>query len=134
MEVLELVERRLRAIATSTAHAYDCSVDVNFERCSPPTINHAKESAFAADVMGEIVGKENVDRATEPLMGSEDFAFMLRARPGCYAFLGNGEGDHRDPGHGGGPCLVHSSSYDFNDAIIPIGATYFVRLAERYLA
>jgi hippurate hydrolase len=134
MEVLELVERRLRAIATSTAQAYECGVDVHFERCSPPTINHAKESAFAADVMAEIVGNENVDRATEPLMGSEDFAFMLRARPGCYAFLGNGEGDHRDPGHGGGPCLVHSSSYDFNDAIIPIGATYFVRLAERYLA
>ena len=106
---------------------------MHFERCSPPTINHAKESAFAGDVMAEIVGNENVDRATQPLMGSEDFAFMLRARPGCYAFLGNGEGDHRDPGHGGGPCLVHSSSYDFNDAIIPIGATYFVRLAERYL-
>jgi hippurate hydrolase len=67
-------------------------------------------------------------------MGAEDFAFMLQVRPGCYAFIGNGEGDHRALGHGAGPCMLHNPSYDFNDALIPLGATYWVRLTEKFLA
>ena len=67
-------------------------------------------------------------------MTSEDFAFMLLARPGAYAFIGNGDGDHRDALHGEGPCTLHNSSYDFNDDLIPLGATVWVRLAERFLA
>ena len=67
-------------------------------------------------------------------MGSEDFAYMLLARPGCYVGIGNGDGGHREAGHGAGPCTLHNPSYDFNDELIPIGATYWVRLAERYLA
>ena len=67
-------------------------------------------------------------------MGAEDFSFMLQALPGAYVFLDNGDGSHRDIGHGGGPCMIHNPSYDFNDALIPLGGTYWVRLAEAWLA
>ena len=67
-------------------------------------------------------------------MASEDFAFMLQAKPGAYGYIGNGDGAHREPGHGEGPCMLHNPSYDFNDALIPLGATYWVRLAEAWLA
>ena len=67
-------------------------------------------------------------------MGAEDFAFMLLAKPGAYCFIGNGDGGHRDAGHGAGPCMLHNPSYDFNDDLIPLGATYWVRLAEAWLA
>jgi hippurate hydrolase len=84
--------------------------------------------------MKEVVGAEKVDDSVEPTMGAEDFSFMLLAKPGCYAFLGNGEGGHRDAGHGAGPCMLHNASYDFNDELLPIGSTYWVRLAQRFLA
>ena len=67
-------------------------------------------------------------------MGAEDFAYMLQARPGCYVFIANGDGVHREMGHGGGPCTLHNPSYDFNDDLIPLGATYWVRLTEQWLA
>ncbi|MDY7539428.1 M20 aminoacylase family protein [Undibacterium sp. 5I1] len=131
--VVDLLENRMRAIAEHTAAAFDASVDFNFKRNYPPLINHAKETAFAVDVMRSIVGNDRVDAQVEPTMGAEDFAFMLQAKPGCYVFLGNGDGEHRDIGHGLGPCNLHNPSYDFNDDLLPIGATYWVRLAEAYL-
>ena len=70
-------------------------------------------------------------------MGAEDFAYMLQARPGAYLFLGNGDGAHRagyGAGHDAGPCTLHNASYDFNDALLPLGATYWVRLVEAWLA
>ena len=67
-------------------------------------------------------------------MGAEDFAYMLQAKPGAYCFIGNGDGGHREMGHGGGPCMLHNPSYDFNDELIPLGATYWVRLVEAWLA
>ena len=67
-------------------------------------------------------------------MPSEDFAFMLEAKPGCYAFIGNGEGAHRSGGHGDGPCMLHNPSYDFNDQLLPTGAAYWVALARGWLA
>jgi hippurate hydrolase len=67
-------------------------------------------------------------------MAAEDFSFMLEAVPGSYCFIGNGDGDHRESGHGMGPCLVHNTSYDFNDALLPIGSSAFVKLAEAWLA
>jgi hippurate hydrolase len=67
-------------------------------------------------------------------MGAEDFAFMLKAKPGCYVWIGNGSGDHRSLGHGAGPCMLHNGSYDFNDELIPLGATYWVELARQWLA
>jgi len=133
-EVLDLIEHRMRAIAQHTASAFDAEVDFRFTRNYPPLINHAKETAFAVDVMKSIVGEDKVDANVEPTMGAEDFAFMLQEKPGCYVFIGNGEGTHRDAGHGLGPCNLHNPSYDFNDELLPIGATYWVRLAETWLS
>ena len=70
----------------------------------------------------------------EPTMGAEDFSFFLQEKPGCYFLIGNGDGEHREGGHGLGPCMLHNPSYDFNDDLIPLGATAWVRLAERWLA
>ncbi|MEB0141171.1 MULTISPECIES: M20 aminoacylase family protein [unclassified Undibacterium] len=132
-EMVDLVENRMRAIAEHTAAAFDATVSFEFKRNYPPLINHAAETAFATEVMRAVVGVEHVDAAVEPTMGAEDFAFMLQAKAGCYVFLGNGDGDHRSSGHGLGPCNLHNPSYDFNDELLPIGATYWVKLAEAYL-
>ena len=131
--VLDLMEQRMRDVATHTAAAFGAEVEFNFKRNYPPLINHALETAFAVGVMQKIVGVENVDASVEPTMGSEDFAFMLQHKPGCYVFLGNGDGGHRDTGHGLGPCNLHNPSYDFNDDLLPIGATYWIELAQAAL-
>jgi len=133
IEVLDLIEQRMGEIASHTAAAFGMECDFEFVRNYPPTINSAKEAEFARQVMASIVGEDRV-QTQEPTMGAEDFAYMLMARPGCYAFIANGDGAHRDMGHGGGPCMLHNPSYDFNDALIPLGATYWVRLAEAWLA
>jgi len=132
--VTDLIESQMRRIAQLTAEAHGAGAGVKFDRYYPPTVNHAAESAFAADVAAEIVGEHNVVRAVEPTMGSEDFSFMLRARPGCYLWIGNGDGTHRAAGHGLGPCMLHNPSFDFNDELIPLGATYWIRLVEKFLA
>jgi hippurate hydrolase len=132
-DVLDLIESRLRGIAEHTCAASDAHCTFEFNRRAPPVVNHEREARFAAQVMRSVVGDANV-RVQEPAMPSEDFAYMLQARPGCYAFIGNGDGDHRALGHGAGPCMLHNPSYDFNDALIPLGAAYWVRLAEAWLA
>ena len=133
LPVLDLMEQRMRDVATHTAAAFGAEVEFNFHRNYPPLINHPAETAFAVGVMQKIVGVEHVDAAVEPTMGSEDFAFMLQHKPGCYVFLGNGDGGHRDAGHGLGPCNLHNPSYDFNDDLLPIGATYWIELAQAAL-
>jgi amidohydrolase len=132
-EVLDIVEERFRAIARHTAAAAGARVDVEFLRRAPPVVNHTHEALFAAGVLRELFGRERV-LVQEPSMPSEDFAFMLQAKPGCYVFIGNGEGAHRASGHGEGPCMLHNPSYDFNDELLPLGASYWRRLAERWLA
>lgn len=131
--VLDLIERRMCEIAQHTAAAFNADVDFAFERNYPPLINHAKETAFAVQVMQALVGVDQVDASVEPTMGAEDFAFLLQEKAGCYVFLGNGDGEHREGGHGLGPCQLHNASYDFNDTLLPIGTSYWVRLAERSL-
>ena len=131
--VLDLMEQRMRDVATHTAAAFGADVEFNFKRNYQPLINHALETAFPLGVMQKIVGVENVNASVEPTMGSEDFAFMLQHKPGCYVFLGNGDGGHRDAGHGLGPCNLHNPSYDFNDDLLPIGATYWIELAQAAL-
>jgi hippurate hydrolase len=133
VDVLDMIEQRMRGIAERTAAAYDCECDFSLDRSCPPTVNTACHAEFARKVMAGIVGESGV-AVHEPSMGAEDFAFMLQARPGAYVLIGNGDGGHRDIGHGAGPCVVHNPSYDFNDAAIPLGGTYWVRLAERWLA
>ncbi|SAL19626.1 amidohydrolase [Caballeronia terrestris] len=134
VETLDLIESRMRKIVESTAAAYDCDVELHFHRNYPPTINDAEQTRFAASVMAEVVGADKLDASVEPTMGAEDFSFMLLAKPGCYAFLGNGEGGHRESGHGAGPCMLHNASYDFNDGLLSVGSTYWVKLAERFLS
>ncbi|MFA4912460.1 MAG: amidohydrolase, partial [Burkholderiaceae bacterium] len=131
---LDVIERRMRELADHTAAGMGCTVDFDFHRNYPATVNHPAESAFCADVLRDIVGNENVVDTIDPSMGAEDFAFMLEARPGCYIWVGAGDGDHRDEGHGMGPCMLHNGSYDFNDALLPVGATYWVELARKWLA
>ncbi|MCM2297497.1 M20 aminoacylase family protein [Rhodoferax sp.] len=131
-DVLDQIEQRMRVMTEHICAASGLRADFEFKRNYPPTINSAAEAEFARQVMAAIVGADNV-QVQEPTMGAEDFSFMLQAKPGCYAFIANGDGDHRDFGHGGGPCTLHNPSYDFNDDLLPIGATYWVRLAEAWL-
>ncbi|MBX3586270.1 MAG: amidohydrolase [Ramlibacter sp.] len=133
LELLDLIERRMKQVAEHVCAAHEASCDFEFVRNYPPLINHEREAEFARRVMLSIVGEDNVLRQ-EPTMGAEDFAFMLLEKPGAYCFIDNGDGTHRDIGHGGGPCVIHNTSYDFNDDLIPLGATYWVRLAEEWLA
>jgi hippurate hydrolase len=125
-QVQDLVERRMREIAAGAAALNGAAAELDFRRGYPPTINHAEEAAFAAEVAAEICGEGNVDRNVAPSLGGEDFSYMLQARPGAMAWLGNG------PGEGG--CLLHNARYDFNDSAIPVGVSFFARLAERFLA
>ena len=133
LEVLDLIEQRMKDIAEHTCAAFGVSCEFEFERNYPPTINSQPEAEFARQVMAGIVGEANV-LTQEPTMGAEDFAYMLQAKPGAYCFIGNGEGAHREIGHAEGPCTLHNPSYDFNDNLIPLGASYWVRLAEAWLA
>ena len=132
IEVLDMIEQRMRDMATHTAAAFGMTCEFDFVRKYPPTINSGPEAEFARGVMQSIVGKAQV-LPQEPTMGAEDFSFMLQAKPGCYCFIGNGDGDHRSLGHGGGPCMLHNPSYDFNDELLPLGATYWVRLVQAWL-
>lgn len=124
----------MEQIARHTAAAFNAQTDFHFQRNYPALINHARETAFAVDVLQSLVGENRIHTGIEPTMGAEDFAFMLQEKPGCYVFIGNGEGQHRAAGHGLGPCNLHNASYDFNDSLLPIGATYWVRLAQAWLA
>ena len=132
-DVLDLIERRMGEIARHTCAAAGARAEFEFHRRAPAVVNHRYEAEFARGVMAGIVGSA-MALPQEPAMASEDFAFMLQAKAGAYCFIGNGDGDHRAHGHGEGPCMLHNPSYDFNDALIPLGATYWVRLAEAWLA
>jgi amidohydrolase len=119
----DLIERRLNELVPSIAAAFGAKATLKYERIYPATINHDAEAAFAMRVAETLVGPENVARNLDPSMGSEDFAFMLQARPGAFARLGQGGAE--------GGCFLHNSTYDFNDAVIPLGAGFLASLAER---
>ncbi len=137
LEVLDLIEQRMRDIAHHTCAAFGATCEFEFDRNYPPTVNSPAEAEFAREVMRQVVGDEGV-RVQEPTMGAEDFAYMLQAKPGAYLFIGNGDGAHRNRyeggGHDAGPCTLHNPRYDFNDDLIPLGGTYWVELATRWLA
>jgi hippurate hydrolase len=133
VEMLDLIERRMKTIAEHVSAAHEATCEFAFVRNYPPTINHVNEAAFTREVLSGIVGADNV-LAQEPTMGAEDFSYMLLEKPGAYLFIANGEGQHREMGHGGGPCTLHNPSYDFNDDLIPLGGTVWVRMVEQFLA
>ncbi len=119
LEVLDTIEARMRQISSAISSAYGCSSTLVFERNYPPTINHAPQVDIVRRAATQALGVTSI-QAQEPTMGAEDFSYMLQAKPGCYFFLGNGEGTHRVNGHGMGPCMLHNPSYDFNDALFPL--------------
>jgi hippurate hydrolase len=132
VEVLDMIEQRMRRVAEATSQAFEASCEFAFRRNYPPTINHPRETQFARELLGSLVGAGNV-KEFDPTMGAEDFSFFLEKKPGCYFVIGNGDGSHRSGGHGEGPCMLHNPSYDFNDQLIPLGGTMWVRLAEEWL-
>ncbi|MFO0995352.1 MAG: M20 aminoacylase family protein [Alphaproteobacteria bacterium] len=124
-EVQDRIEPSIRRIAEGICAALGAAMTMRYERRYPPTINSAKETELAAAAAGEVAGGANVHRDPVPSMGSEDFAFLLQARPGCYIWMGNGsdEGDRR----------LHSPHYDFNDDALAVGASYWAKLVESIL-
>jgi hippurate hydrolase len=133
-KALDKIEADMRRIVATMPQVYGGSGELNFVRNYPPLINHPKETAFALQVAREAFGESHVDPDCAAMMGAEDFAFYLEKVPGAYLFLGNGEGGHRlDTYHGIGPCQLHNSNYDFNDALLPVGATFWVKLVEAFL-
>jgi metal-dependent amidase/aminoacylase/carboxypeptidase family protein len=133
-EVLDLIEQRMKQVAEHTCAAHGAQCEFEFQRNYPPTINHPRRAEFARKVMASIVGADNVD-VQEPTMGAEDFSLHAAGQARCL--LLHRQRRRRAPremGHGGGPCMLHNPSYDFNDDLIPLGATYWVRLAEEWLA
>ena len=122
-EVQDMAERRMGEIAEHVAKAFGATAKLTFMRNYPATVNSESETVKAADVAARIVGEDKVNRNTPPLMGGEDFSFMLNARPGAFIFIGNGDSAN-----------LHHPAYDFNDEAIPHGVSYWVRLAETALA
>ncbi|MEM5312926.1 M20 aminoacylase family protein [Paraburkholderia sp. JHI869] len=127
-ETRALVEARVREIVALTAQAHGVEALIDYRQLTPPMVNTPEETTLAQQVCAELVGEDNVVmQAPKGLNGSEDFAWMLGAVPGCYLLLGNGEGEF-------GGCMVHNPGYDFNDNVLPLGAACWVRLAQRFLA
>ncbi|OGA29241.1 MAG: peptidase M20, partial [Betaproteobacteria bacterium RIFCSPLOWO2_02_FULL_65_24] len=125
-DLLARLEQAMRRIAEGVAASLGASARLDYHKGYPPLVNHPDETRWAADVASEIAGEAGVDREGEPIMASEDFAFMLERTPGAFIFLGNGEGE--------GGCELHNPRYNFNDDILPVGASYFARLVETKLA
>ncbi len=121
-QMQDFAERRIREIAVNIAKAHGAQAELKYERLCPVTYNHAAETKLCADVAREVAGVAMTDDNKRPLLGSEDFSFMLEARPGAFIFLGQGD-----------TAYCHHPAYDFNDEIIPAGVAYWVRLAERAL-
>lgn len=121
-KIQALMESKMRQMATEICKAYGASADFTYEHRYPATINTEIESDIAAEVATSIVGAEAVNLNPRPAMGSEDFAFMLQEKPGSYVWIGNGKTDS-----------VHNPGYDFNDNVLPVGATYWVKLIEKLL-
>jgi amidohydrolase len=119
------LKSRVRNVCVGVAQTLGATASVEFVSGYPALINDAGDTQLAARVAAGIVGADGVDAAAEPVLGSEDFAYMLEQRPGCYVFIGNGAGE--------GSCMIHDPRYDFNDEILTLGASYWVRLAEEFL-
>lgn len=131
-QTLQCVEDRMGKICIDLCAAFECDGVLDFERSYPATINHGAQVEFVREIAVDLLGADQVVPFT-PTMGSEDFSFYLLQKPGCYFAIGNGLGGHRHQGHGIGPCMLHNPSYDFNDALIPIGASLWVKLVEARL-
>jgi hippurate hydrolase len=119
LDVQDKLESRLREIVEGTARLYGAKATLNYRRNYPVLSNHAPQAAFAASVARQVAGDDKVDEHMVPLMGAEDFSFMVNERPGAFIFVGNGDS-----------AGLHHPAYDFNDQAIPIGVSYWARLVE----
>ena len=118
-QVRTVMETQLRTVTTSLVQAFGATAEVHYRRGYPVTVNAPGPTAYAARVAADVAGPERVDANADATMGGEDFSYMLRARPGAYIFIGNGDSTE-----------LHTDTYDFNDDIIPVGVSYWVRLIE----
>ena len=125
-KVQNQLERQMRQITSSICAAYDANFEFDFEHRYPATINTTDEAELSGKVAQKISGEDMVNLSPTPGMGSEDFAYMLQEKPGSYIWIGNGDGE--------GSCMIHNPGYDFNDEVLPIGATYWVKMAEEILS
>jgi amidohydrolase len=135
--VQDMVERRLHELCAAVAQGFGATATVKYERIYPATINSPAEFAVAAAVADQLVGPHNVVRDLQPSMGSEDFSFMLKVKPGAYLRLGQGEQifDGKGATIGGvGSRFLHNSCYDFNDSVLPLGSALFAGIVERSLS
>lgn len=121
-------------IVNGIATSFGCTARIELTKDYPPLVNNAVQTKICVSVLEDLVGADAVEANVRPTMSAEDFAHMLQVMPGCHVFIGNGSGVHRYPGRALGPCSLHNGSYDFNDELPPVGATYRVRLAENILA
>jgi hippurate hydrolase len=119
------IERRLGEVATGIAGSFGIDAQLAYRRGYPPTVNHVREAAIGAEVAALVVGADKVDRKPTPVMGAEDFAYMLEAVPGSYIWMGSGNDQ---------AALLHSPHYDFNDEALPLGVSYWAKLVETRLA
>ncbi len=126
-EVRKLIEKRIKSIVTAQADSFDVKAQVDYREGYAVLVNTRDETEFARRIGRELLGDENVILEGEAMTASEDFAFMLEKRPGCYLMIGNGIGN------GSSGCQVHNPAYDFNDYNVPVGAAYWAYLAESYL-
>lgn len=124
-EVRELLKVRIAEVVEGVCTGLGARGAVDFVSGYPAVVNHPAAVGLAADVAAAIVGTENVDAESPPVLGSEDFAYMLEEKPGCYILIGNGAGE--------GTCMIHNPGYDFNDDVVTLGATYWVKLAQAFL-
>jgi hippurate hydrolase len=123
--VRDLLQERITALVSLQAESLGVQATIDYQRDYPVLVNTSAETEFARQTALELVGEAGVIRQGKALMGSEDFAFMLERCPGSYLLIGNGAGE--------GSCMVHHPSYDFNDAILPVGAAFWVGLTQRFL-
>jgi amidohydrolase len=134
-EVLDAMEDNMRRVAEMLPKVHGGSGELQFVRAYPPLVNWDAQTDFAAQVATDVFGASKVELNTPPHGGAEDFSFYLEKVPGCYLFIGNGGGGHREATyHGMGPCELHNPNYDFNDALLPIGSTYWVKLVQAFFA
>jgi len=134
-QVLDEIEANMRRVAETLPQVHGGTGELQFYRAYPPLVNWDAPTDFAAQVAEDVFGADKVDRNTPQHGGAEDFSFYLEKVPGSYLFMGNGEGDHRESRYVGmGPCELHNPNYDFNDALLPVGSTYWVRLVQAFFA
>ena len=122
-QVQDLVEKRMHEVVEGTAKTLGAKATLNYRRGYPVLKNHPDQTDFAASIAAEIAGADKVNTSLAPVMGAEDFSFMLNARPGAFIFIGNGDS-----------AGLHHPAYNFNDDVIPYGTSYWVKLVETALS